>query len=221
AVYKSGRLANCLDITVEDPTDTLRLIRDRIELQAAMQHTQLCEAAATAVASLTATPSTAGAKSSMEMPAVVAQAARKDLKLSKLQLRRCWECLLYLEAKMGSKAEIGEASAAFRQVVMRRLTHAQKDVEKRAKGKRVMDTEEGFIMMRGLPEGQSVDEMAEAPPSSEGAEAQASTGDKRPHEGADGEEEEEEEKPLTVEEQYEQVMEGLQQLADAVRQSAK
>eukprot|EP00854_Cymbomonas_tetramitiformis_P004064 gene4064-5038_t len=114
---------------------------------------------------------------------------------------------------MGSKAEIGEASAAFRQVVMRRLTHAQKDVEKRAKGKRVMDTEEGFIMMRGLPEGQSVDEMAEAPPSSEGAEAQASTGDKRPHEGADGEEEEEEEKPLTVEEQYEQVMEGLQQLA--------
>jgi len=97
AVYAMARLDNALDVTLEDPTPGLRMMRNRVELKAATLAPSMAAAVDAAVAQCVSTsqePKATGA-SCFDIPAELLKQARCELKMTKVQTLKCWEALLY------------------------------------------------------------------------------------------------------------------------------
>mmetsp|Transcript_19987 Transcript_19987/g.27679 ORF Transcript_19987/g.27679 Transcript_19987/m.27679 type:complete len:477 (-) Transcript_19987:115-1545(-) len=209
SVYSQARMpaGGVLDVTMEEPTDVLRRVRDRVELRGLLANPLFSQAAAAAVtAGATETPP----KRAMQVPEQVSHNARSDLKMCKGQLARCWEFLLYREI---NKQKLGrEESGALERMIKQRLTASRRSEENRAKGKCIKKTEEGFVMMK-------ISKMAVGK-SETGAEEKEDVYETTAHRlskeedsgDAKGEDGEEMTGP-TVEDEFKQVMEHLQYLS--------
>lgn len=153
------------DITVEDPTPQLQRLRDAADVKAlaglpgVMTAVQAC---AMAAARLTGGADPAASRAALELPATVAEEARRELCICKPQMRRCWEALLYITAKKAGAPDDSPAAAAFSELVIRRLKAMHcSDAQRDAGTKRVYDTETGFVMTRGRGEGGQAPDMAD------------------------------------------------------------
>ncbi|XP_024396490.1 histone acetyltransferase type B catalytic subunit isoform X2 [Physcomitrium patens] len=170
---------DCYDITFEDPSDSLQELRDCMDVQRLLQFPPAVSALSLSIARLrrmaggggeTATTSgldpksntfTKGKKRNSDVdtddnilvpPASVVEEARKAFKITKVQVKRCWESLLFLQL---ASSETGVVES-FRELLIKRL-HAgifsNKD-EAVGHGKHIIDTKNDyninktFMMMR-------------------------------------------------------------------------
>ncbi|KAG0558397.1 hypothetical protein KC19_10G025200 [Ceratodon purpureus] len=181
-IYRIATERNCNDITFEDPSDSLQELRDCMDVQRLLQFPpavtalSLCvarfrrmvnsevETATTSGQDVTkgnnktphASKSTAALdvdhKTILVPPPKLIEEARKALKINKVQIKRCWESLLFLQLGSSEMA----VQEAFRELLVKRL-HAEifsKSDEAVGQGKKITDTENDynidktFIMMR-------------------------------------------------------------------------
>ncbi|KAK9917560.1 hypothetical protein WJX75_005792 [Coccomyxa subellipsoidea] len=157
AVYITADERGAVDITYEDPTDTVQLIRERIELQRAVKLPWLADLAAStakaiAAGTLTATngshPSSEANSMEAASPALLppqdAAKVQAELRVSKKQVRKLWEVLLYAQPGWGD---------ALRQQVVEGLVRARlvggvTSTKRVAEGKRIFDIPNGFLMTK-------------------------------------------------------------------------
>lgn len=174
-IYRIASERNCNDITFEDPSDSLQELRDCMDVQRLLQFPPTVTALSLCVArfrnivsSETATTSgqdiTKGNnkaphaavdidyKTILVPPSKLIEVARKALKINKVQMKRCWESLLFLQLGSSEMA----VQEAFRELLVKRL-HAEifsKSDEAVGHGKQITDTDNDynidktFIMMR-------------------------------------------------------------------------
>ncbi|KAL0047452.1 hypothetical protein WJX82_003744 [Trebouxia sp. C0006] len=149
AAYVMADKCNAVDVTFEDPTDTLQSLRDLIDLQRAMDCAWLQSAAEqVAAAWQTADPAASVGNSSSVRTASGTKAladAQKQLHISQQQARRTWEAVLYAQPKVRTDAGL----ATLAQLVRRRIEGNSASVKKQAETKRVFDVaHQGFIMRK-------------------------------------------------------------------------
>ena len=180
-IHRIATKRDCNDITFEDPSDRLQELRDCMDVQRLLQFPPAITALSLCVAKFrnlvnsevkAATTSgeyiTKGNKKTpgpsktndididykaiLVPPLKVIEEARKALKINKLQMKRCWESLLFLQ--LGS-SELA-VQEAFRELLVKRL-YAEifsKSDEAVGHGKQITDTDNDynigktFIMMR-------------------------------------------------------------------------
>ncbi|DBA71639.1 TPA: putative uncategorized biosynthetic cluster [Trebouxia sp. C0005] len=150
AAYVMADKCNAVDVTFEDPTDTLQSLRDLIDLQRAMGCVWL-QSAAEQVAAVwqTADPAAVvGTSGSLRTDSGTNKAladAQKQLRISQQQARRIWEAVLYAQPKVRTDAGL----ATLAQLVRRRIEGNSASVKKQAETKRVFDVaHQGFIMRK-------------------------------------------------------------------------
>lgn len=207
-IYRIAIERNCYDITFEDPSDSLQELRDCMDVQRLLQFPPAVTALSLCVArfrntvnSEVETATTSGQditkannktphasksnaaigidyKTILVPPAKLIEEARKALKINKVQMKRCWESLLFLQLGSSEMA----VQEAFRELLVKRL-HAEifsKSDEAVGHGKQITDTDNDynidktFIMMR-----QSQPEANNSDPKMIGDVLDASDGEKK------------------------------------------
>jgi hypothetical protein len=201
------------------------------ELAAAAAVPRLVERAAAAAAAAAAAgegeEAEAAGAAALELDAATVKWACSELKVSKGQLTQSWEALVYRAIKSAPTA-----TNAFKRKVMRRLARTSGSTAKNAARKTVMDTETGFVMLTlPLPpasteavtraadggaektdEEAAVQRATQAMLTATNNLAARSSGGAVCSDAADGEEDDTP-KELTLDEQYEQVVQRLEKLA--------
>lgn len=190
-IYRVAIERNCNDITFEDPSDSLQELRDCMDVQNLLQFPAAVTALSSCVArfcnmvnsevgiattsgqdrSNNKTPHSANSnavtgasdyKTILAPPPKLTEEARKTFKINKVQMKRCWESLLFLQLKSSEMA----VQEAFRELLVKRL-YAEifsKSDEAVGHGKQITDTENDynidktFTMMRQVhPEANNAD----------------------------------------------------------------
>eukprot|EP00884_Botryococcus_braunii_P023062 jgi/Botrbrau1/943/Bobra.0167s0053.1 len=166
AVYVLGDSSGARDVTYEDPTDDVKRLRERVEVDRALEIERLCTLAATKAAAALAVlaarqEGTAGEGSVQDDDADVALAlrlsaaeveeARGLLRVPKTQVHKVWEVLLAMQKGLGK----GEgARPALEQLLRKRLAGSAASTEQAALRKMFITTSDGFAMVKGQREGE-------------------------------------------------------------------
>lgn len=153
AAYALAAECNAVDVTFEDPTESLQTLRDLVDLQRATDCGWL-QAAAEQVANKlqNAVPATseaaqqpAAGPQTASIPNKVLADAQKELHISQQQARRIWEAMLYAQPKI--RTDAGLATLAL--LVRKRIEGNSASVKKQAEKKRVFDVpHHGFVMRK-------------------------------------------------------------------------
>lgn len=151
------------DITVEDPTDDLRRLRDYVDVRR-MQQGPLAQLAQTALESAAAATSDAAAQLALKLPNDVVETHRRGLQVSTQQLQRAWEALLFIQPLAHDNMR---CAAGLKRLARQRLyTENFASTKQRSAGKVVMSTPgDGFVMykaIRGAAKGNAAVEAAAA-----------------------------------------------------------
>ena len=146
---------NATDLTVEDASDDLQRLRERLDLKAALA-TPAAAQSALAVSAAQAAGSDAERIAALEAPfPAVAEALRRAMRLCRLQARIVWEALLFVAAHKAGLGAGSPAAAAFREMLARRVGGAE------AVGKGAADAPRKFVL--------DVEDVQAAPKEEEGA----------------------------------------------------
>ncbi|EIE27453.1 acyl-CoA N-acyltransferase [Coccomyxa subellipsoidea C-169] len=158
AAYITADERGAVDITYEDPTDTVQLIRERVELQRAVKLPWLADLAASTAKALGGSPTAAASSNGATPPeANGAEApvspmlqpkdqarAQADLRITRKQVRKLWEVLLSAQPGWGEALR----QATVEGLVRARLVGGVTSTKRVAEGKRIFETEAGFHMTR-------------------------------------------------------------------------
>ncbi|KAK9866385.1 hypothetical protein WJX84_011581 [Apatococcus fuscideae] len=150
SVYTLADQVNCVDVTFEDPTDELQLLREEVDVERATASAWLPELAAKVAAAATSGPGDKENAPShpgvldLALPKDCEARARQELRLTKEQVRRVWEVLLFKQKAMQSERGVSMMMS----LIAHRLS-CNRENTKMAEGKRVVNGDgEGFVMMR-------------------------------------------------------------------------
>lgn len=152
SAYKIADERNVIDITMEDPTEDMQRLRDRIDLQRMLQLTWTHEAVLGAlnrvledVGKGTATQNGQAIRNQLKASAELLQHLRKDLRLSRQQAKRMWESLLYKVA-----LDLGtDAIAAVEKFLHSTLESQVLEAKQESQDKKMITTEgQGFMLFK-------------------------------------------------------------------------
>jgi len=165
AAYKVTDERKAVDITMEDPTDDMQRLRDKMDLKRILEAEWPQEAASAclknALASGVKTTATeVGASGSSKANAETASSPlsaspeclarlQKDLRLSRQQASRMWEGLLYAVAVPQGVP----ATAAVEGMVQAALEAQVAGAKKGSEGKKLVETASGFVMLKSKSQG--------------------------------------------------------------------
>lgn len=156
SAYKIADKRNVIDITMEDPTEDMQRLRDRIDLQRMLKDTWPHLVASSAIRDVLK-----GAREGQDMgdgkgvrnhklraSAELLQRMRKDFRLSRQQAKRMWESLLYKVA-----LELGaHATAAVEDFIQSTLESQVLEAKQESQDKKMVMTEgQGFVLFKQKP----------------------------------------------------------------------
>ncbi len=164
AAYKVTDERKAVDITMEDPTDDMQRLRDKMDLKRMLaaewpqEEALACLKNALTGANTEKTTEEEGAsgsKATVERlsplsatPECLAR-LQKDLRLSRQQATRMWEGLLYAVAVPQGVP----ATAAVEGMVQAALEAQVAGAKKGSEGKKLVDTKSGFVMLKSKSKG--------------------------------------------------------------------
>jgi histone acetyltransferase 1 len=154
SAYKIADKRNVIDITMEDPTEDMQRIRDRIDLQRMLQGIWPHEAASSAIRGVLN-----GAREGQDMDdgkgvrnlrplrasAELLQRMRKDFRLSRQQAKRMWESLLYKVALELGAYGIGAVEEFIHSTLESQVLEAKQESQEK---KMVMTEGQGFVLFK-------------------------------------------------------------------------
>jgi histone acetyltransferase 1 len=154
SVYSFADGLNAVDLTFEDPTETLQKMRDRKDLHRLLGCPWAIEAATSALRAAASDKGKGKADDKESSPTSpfnlnpeLRAKMQTELKLSKSQAQRVWETMLYSIADSTNQTEA--VSAWIEDSLKESIASAQNG----AVNKAVKDTEDGWVMYRGAVPG--------------------------------------------------------------------
>ncbi|BDA48752.1 Histone acetyltransferase type B catalytic subunit [Coccomyxa sp. Obi] len=183
AVYHTADERGALDVTYEDPTDVVQLMREKIELQRALKLEWLVQLAARTAQEISTRGGTSNGQSSEANGTEATTAAltldqtraQADLRVSKQQVRKLWEVLLYGQTGWPE----AQREAVVEGLVRARLVGSVTSTKRVAEGKRIFDLPGGGFCMTKVPNQSGVGHGAGMPVAMESTEAEGESAEER------------------------------------------
>jgi histone acetyltransferase 1 len=159
AVYDLATRLDAIDITLEDPTDDLRRLRDKKDLQAMLETPWVIEEASTLLTRVLSSKNKGKAPAIGENGAAAPRESnpsplhpsaetlcklQKEFRMSKQQARRMWENFMYAMATRKGSMELAAVKGMVLSWVETQVAMAKKGSE----GKAIQETDKGFVMCR-------------------------------------------------------------------------
>ncbi len=153
AAYKVTDELQAVNITMEDPTDDMQRLRDKMDLKRMLAAEWPQEEALTCLKNALSGTRTAEEKNDMLSPLSATPECltklQKELRVSRKQASRMWEGLLYAVAVPQGVP----ATAAVEGMVSAALEAQVAGAKKGSEGKKLVETESGFVMLKSKSKG--------------------------------------------------------------------